>query len=108
MGKTNHVEERRNARRFQVSWDVNVRGTDQTGSCFDEVATLENLSSLGAFLHLPGRANLGDRLELQIKLPFKRNDWMTYAAEVVRLEQASSKDGVALKFDTAAPVFIAL
>jgi hypothetical protein len=107
MGKINHVEDRRNAGRFQVSWDVNVRGTDQTGSGFDEAGTLENLSSLGAFLYLARRVNLGERLELQIKVPFKRNNWMKYAAEVVRLEQASAKAGVALKFDSVVPVFIA-
>jgi hypothetical protein len=107
MGKRNHDEERRNARRFQVSWDVNVRGTDQTGSGFDEAGTLENLSSLSAFLYLPRRVNLGERLELQIKVPFKRNNWMKHAAEVVRLDQASAKAGVALTFDTAVPVFIA-
>jgi hypothetical protein len=106
MGKIKHVEERRNARRFQISWDVNVRGTDHIGSGLDEAGTLENLSSLGAFLHLPRQVNLGERLELQIKVPFKRNNWVKYAAEVVRLEQASGKAGVALKFDTAVPVFI--
>ena len=106
MGKINHDEERRNARRFRVSWDVNVRGTDQTGSGFDEATTLENLSSLGAFLYLPRRLNLGERLELEIKVSFKRKNWMKYGAEVVRLEQASAKAGVALKFDTAVPVFL--
>jgi hypothetical protein len=106
MGKANHAEERRNARRFQVSWDVAVKGTDQTGSGFDEAGTLENLSSLGAFLYLPTCVNLGERLELRIKVPFKRNNWMKYTAEVVRIEQANSRAGIALRFDTAAPVFI--
>ena len=105
MGRIKHDEERRNARRFQVSWDVNVRGTDQTGSGFDEAGTLENLSSLGAFLYLPRLVNFGERLELQIKVPF-RGDWMKYAAQVVRLEPESAEAGVALKFDTAVPVFL--
>lgn len=106
MGTRNHDEERRNARRFQVSWDVTVKGTDHAGSGFDETGTLENLSSLGAFLYLPKRVNLGEWLELEIKVPFKRNNWMKYTAEVVRIEQASSGAGIAVKFDTAAPVFI--
>ena len=106
MGKTQHDEERRNARRFQVSWDVVVKGTDHAGSGFDEAGTLENLSSLGAFLYLPTCVDLGERLEVQIKVPFKRNNWMKYTAEVVRLEQANSRAGIALRFDTAAPVFI--
>jgi PilZ domain len=105
MGRINHDQERRNARRFQVSWEVNVRGTDQTGGGFDEAGTLENLSSLGAFLYLPSLVNLGERLEVQIKVPFRSN-WVKYAAQVVRLEQESAEAGVALKFDTAVPVFL--
>ena len=105
MGRINQDEERRNARRFQVSWDVNVRGADQTGSGFDEAGTLENLSSLGAFLYLPRFVNLGERLELQINVPFRGN-WMKYVAQVVRLDQESGEAGVALKFDTAVPVFL--
>jgi hypothetical protein len=105
MGRINHDEERRNARRFQVGWDVNVRGTDQTGSGFDEPGTLENLSSHGAFLYLPRLVNLGEMLELQIQIPFRGNS-MKYAAQVVRLEQESAEAGVALKFDTVVPVFL--
>ena len=105
MGRINHDEERRDARRFQVSWDVNVSGTDQTGSGFDEVGTLENLSSVGAFLYLPRLVSLGERLELQIRVPFRGN-WMKYAAQVVRLEQESAEAGVALKFNTAVPIFL--
>jgi len=105
MGRINQDEERRNARRFQVSWDVNVRGTDQTGSGFDEAGTLENLSSLGAFLYLPRLVNLGERLELRINVPFRGNG-LKYAAHVVRMDQESAEAGVALKFDTAVPVFL--
>ena len=105
MDRISQNEERRNARRFQVSWDVSVRGTDQNGSGFDEAGTLQDLSSLGAFLYLPRFVNLGERLELQIMVPFRGN-WVKYAAQVVRLEQESAEVGVALKFDTAVPVFL--
>lgn len=107
MGKTPNDAERRKARRFQVSWDVAVKGTDQAGSSFDEAGTLENLSSLGAFLYLPRRVNIGERLELRIKVPFKRNNWMKYTAEVVRLKRASGRSGIGVKFDTPVPVFVA-
>lgn len=107
MGTTNHDEERRNARRFQISWDVEVEGTDQTGSAFNQGGTLENLSSLGAFLYLQRRVNLGERLELQIKAPFKRNNWIKYVSAVVRLEQSSNGAGIGVRFDTAVPVFVA-
>ena len=105
MARINHDDERRNARRFQVGWDVNVRGTDQTGNVFDEAGTLENLSSLGAFVYLPRPVYLGERLDVRIKVPFRGN-WVKYAAQVVRLEQESAEAGVALKFDTAVPLFL--
>jgi len=49
--------------------------------------------------------NLGERLDVQIKVPFRGN-WVKYAAQVVRLEQESAEAGVALKFDTAVPLFL--
>lgn len=107
MSKTNHNEERRNARRFQVSWEVAVTGTDEAGRRFKEAGTLQDLSSLGAFLYLSKRVNPGERIELQIKTPFKRNNWMKYSAEVVRLEPETIPHGLAVRFDTAVPVFLA-
>lgn len=106
MDKTQQNEERRNAQRFRVSWDVTVKGTDRSGSGFDEAGTLENLSSLGAFLYIPRFVNLGETLELQIKVPFKRNNWMTYMAKVVRLGVATERAGVGVRFDTAVPIFL--
>lgn len=105
MGKTSHNEERRNARRFDVDWDVAVKGRDQSGRCFDEGATLENLSSAGAFLYLTRKVNLGEKLELLIRVPFKRNNWMRYRAEVVRLEPTSARLGFGVRFETPMPVF---
>jgi PilZ domain-containing protein len=104
--KTNTDEDRRNARRFQISWEVAVKGTDEAGKRFDVAGTLENLSSLGALLHLPRCLNLAERLELQIKVPFKKNNWMRYTAEVVRVEQTSAGAGVGVRFDTAVPGFL--
>ena len=105
MIKTNYDEERRNSQRFQLNWDVFVNGTDQSGSCFVEAGSLENLSSIGALVYLPKSVDLGQRLELQIKIPFRRDNWMRYTAEVVRLEYASTRVGVGVRFDTAVPVF---
>ena len=106
MGKRDYDEDRRNTQRFQVSWEVAVKGTDRTGASFDQVGTLKNLSSLGAFLHLARRMDLGERLELQVSVPFKRNNWVSYRAQVVRVEHTGTRAGVAVKFDTARPVFI--
>ncbi len=106
MDKGSDYWDRRSARRFPVSWEVAVRGMNHTGASFDEAGTLADLSSLGAFLQMTKFVNLGERLELRVRIPFKRNSWITYEAQVVRVEQASTKSGVALKFDTALPGFI--
>ncbi|MEK6323813.1 MAG: PilZ domain-containing protein [Acidobacteriota bacterium] len=106
MVNSNRDEERRKARRFQVGWDVAVKGMDKAGRGFDEAGMLENLSSVGAFFYLPRRVPLGARLELRIKVSFKKNNWMKYAAEVVRVKKGSGKIGIAVKFDTARPVFM--
>lgn len=106
MAKSNRDEERRKARRYQVGWNVSVKGTDQAGRGFDEMGLLDNLSSVGAFLYLTRRLQLGARLEVQIKVPFKKNNWMQYSAEVVRVKRVSGNIGIAVKFDTARPVFM--
>jgi len=109
MVNSNRGAERRDARRFRVGWDVAVKGTDQSGTGFDEAATLEDLSSIGAFLYLPRPVRLGARLELRIRVPFKRNNWMKYSAEVIRVKKkATGNIGVAVRFETARPVFIEL
>ena len=99
------VLERRRARRFKVGWDVTITATDSSGSIFGEVGRLENLSSSGAFLFLTRYLNPGTRAEVCIRVPFKRENWMKYFGEVVRSEQMPAMIGIALRFDTARPVF---
>ena len=106
MGKTNYDEERRDSQRFQVNWEVAVKGADGSGSCFDEAGSLENLSSIGAFVYLPKHVDLGQRLELHIRIPLRRNNWMTYTAQVVRLGLVRTRVGIGVRFDTAVPVFV--
>ena len=106
MVKSNCDDERRKGRRFQVGWDVAVRGTDPTGRGFDESGTLGNLSSCGALLYLPREVSVGSRIELRIKVPFKKNNLMKYAAEVVRVKNQNVNVGIAVKFDAARPVFV--
>ena len=97
--------ERRRARRFTVGWDVTVKGTDDVGQSFDEVGVLENLSSTGAFFYLTRPLRIGAKLEVSIKVPFRRENWMKYSAEVVRIESGARRIGVAMKFDTVRPNF---
>ncbi|HZM90895.1 MAG TPA: PilZ domain-containing protein [Blastocatellia bacterium] len=104
--KTTYDEERRNSQRFRLDWYVAVKGTDPSGSSFVEAGSLENLSSKGAFVYLSKGLDLGQTLELQIKIPVRTDNWMNYTAEVVRLEHASTRVGVGVRFDTAVPVFV--
>lgn len=99
------VLERRRARRFRVGWDINVKGTDDAGLSFDEAGVLENLSSTGVFFYLPMPLRIGARLEVSIKVPFRRENWMKYSAEVVRIESGAKRIGIAMRFDTVRPSF---
>ncbi|HSB10896.1 MAG TPA: PilZ domain-containing protein [Blastocatellia bacterium] len=96
-------KERRHSRRFQVAWDMFVAGKDRSGCDFDEAATLANLSSGGAFFYAHRSLDPRATLELRVRVPFKRENWMKYAAQITRLEE---NDGVAVRFDEPRPVFI--
>ena len=95
--------ERRRARRFPVDWDVVVRGKDALGTMVDEAGSLMDLSSRGAFLSIPSQLRVGMRLELWIRMPSEPERWMSYAAEIVRLDQGSGGVGTATKFLAARP-----
>jgi hypothetical protein len=99
------VFEQRGARRFKVGWEAAVKGTDAAGASFGETARLENLSSYGAFLYLKRLVSVGARLELRIRVPFKKESWMRYSAEVVRVEDGAAEVGVAMRFESARPRF---
>ena len=95
--------ERRRARRFPVDWDVVVKGKDGLGSIVDEAGSLMDLSSRGALLFLPRQLRVGMRLELWIRVPSEPERWMTYGAEIVRLDQDRRGVGTATKFLAARP-----
>lgn len=97
------VPERRRARRFEVDWDVVVRGKDGLGSSFDEAGSLSNLSSRGALLSIPRQLRVGMRLELLIRMPSEPERWMAYPAEIVRIDKGRGGLGTATKFLTARP-----
>ncbi|HYP27758.1 MAG TPA: PilZ domain-containing protein [Blastocatellia bacterium] len=99
-------QERRKARRFDAAWEVSITGTDPSGSSFNETGTLENLSSTGAFLFLTRNFEVGERVDILIKIPFKSDNWMRYSAEIVRVEAAPPRIGVGMRFDTPRPAFV--
>jgi hypothetical protein len=106
MRKSDHSEERRAARRFEVTWAVVIKGKGRAGERLDETGTLQNLSSRGAFFLMPRPVQPGARLEIEIQVPMKEESWMKYSAKVVRVRRHEASFGVAVKFPTARPTFI--
>jgi hypothetical protein len=97
--------ERRGSRRFNVSWDAAVKGATIEGATFDEQGTLANISSTGAYLSLARPPALGAEMELWIRLPMAKDNWMKYPAQVVRVEGVAPQVGVAVRFHAARPSF---
>jgi len=105
MDKSFLDKERRSATRFGVKWSAAVKTQDPAGNDIYEAGTLENLSSFGAFLFLQNPKPLGEKIRLEIRIPFRNDNWMSYNAEVVRLELNEKNAGIAVRFDTARPQF---
>ncbi|MEW6211230.1 MAG: PilZ domain-containing protein [Acidobacteriota bacterium] len=100
-----HTVERRSSRRFNVNWDAAVKGATREGATFDEQGSLANISSTGAYLSLTKPPALGAEMELWIRLPMAKDNWMKYPAQVVRVEGVPPRIGVAMRFHTARPSF---
>ncbi|HET9531366.1 MAG TPA: PilZ domain-containing protein [Blastocatellia bacterium] len=99
------LPERRGARRFAVGWNVTIKGTDGKGREFDETGVLQNLSSSGAFLYLTRPLGIGSKVDVRIRLPFQKENWMRYEAEVVRVEGGQLKTGIGMHFCAVWPIF---
>ena len=96
--------ERRRARRFEVDWEVVVKGKDDLGSSVHELGNLRDLSSRGAFLSMVSHLKVGMRLELWIRMPSAPERWIAYTAEIVRIgEKGLGGLGAATRFLTARP-----
>ena len=100
------MHERRTSMRRSLKWKATIKGSDSSGASFGEDGLIENLSSTGAFLYLSRTVDVGTKLDLAILLPFQKETWMKYSAEVVRIENIPQKIGVGIKFDTIRPTFI--
>lgn len=101
------MEERRMSMRHSLKWQATIESRDTGGVRFDEAGVIENLSATGAFFYISRTVRVGTQLNLEIRLPLKKENWMKYSAEVVRVEPAASRIGVGIKFDTVKPEFIA-
>jgi PilZ domain len=95
--------ERRTGKRFAVNWPIKVEGRDGKHVINGE-GHLLNLSSGGALFDLAGPVCKGMRLDVYIKLPFKKDNWMKYTAEVLRIEDGESPR-TAVKFEGPRPRF---
>jgi len=98
-------DDRRGALRYKLNWAVRVVAKNRLDDHNGEVSTLHDLSSTGALAYLNRHFELGERVFVFVRLPFKKESWMTYSATVVRVVQQAIGTGVALKFDTARPAF---
>jgi PilZ domain len=97
------LTERRIGKRFAVNWPIKVEGGDGKQLISGE-GHLLNISSGGALVDLVGPIRQGMRLDVYIKLPFKKDNWMKYRAEVLRVEEGESRRA-AMKFEGKRPKF---
>jgi len=103
-GLPSETPDRRRARRFEVNWPATLTGEQPSGS-FQEHGSVANLSSSGALVKLDRDIEIGAKVQIEINLPFKKNNLMHYSAEVIRIQRHGESAGIAVKFDTPRPVF---
>jgi hypothetical protein len=96
--------ENRAARRYNVEWAVCVAGKDNSGNKFQETTKLKNVSSTGAAIVVKNTFEVGQNLDVFIRVPVKKELWMKHAAVVVRFNSTSGEIG--LKFYSSRPVFL--
>jgi len=86
-----------------VDWPIKIEGGDGRRAISGEGRVL-NISSGGALVDLAEPVRKGMRLDVYIKLPFKKDNWMKYVAEVLRVEDGPSYRA-AVKFEGPRPDF---
>jgi PilZ domain len=99
------VLERRKLPRHEADWQVKLTGRNAKGVRYFGEGVLKNISAGGAFLYTDRSAHVGERLDISIRLPLKSENWLVYSAEVVRVDCACPRTGVAIKFDSSWPAF---
>jgi hypothetical protein len=98
--------ERRSAHRFELRWPVRINGVESAGLPFEATGTVENISSRGALVYIERSPQVGSQLNVSIKVPFKRERWMQYTAEVMRVEDKDDRTEVAIRFSDPKPGFL--
>jgi hypothetical protein len=99
------LTERREVQRFQVDWAVKVSVMEADGSPSERTGTLRDISSKGAYGLFANRVEIRPSVKVMIRLPLWREEWMSYAATVLRVEHLDSGAGIAFSFDAVRPSF---
>lgn len=97
-------DDRRRAHRYKLNWEVRLIAKERIAER-ELIATLLDLSSTGALIHLETMLRLAESVLVFVKLPFQNETWMSYSATVVRVTEDTKGAGVALRFQTSRPEF---
>jgi hypothetical protein len=100
------IRSRRQSRRFRVAWPVVVRGFDQHGEAFQEFCFLKNLSPTGACLGLRRSLAVGATVEMDVRSPLSRKQWLRYFGKVIYAGQPHRPQATGIRFDSARPAFV--
>jgi hypothetical protein len=97
--------DRRKWRRYEVNWPFSIEGIDKNGQAFWANGSLCDISARGSSGYCFDPPDVGTRVVVSIKVPFKGDKWIRYLADIIRVEQAQSRTLIALKFESTRPVF---
>jgi hypothetical protein len=70
-----------------------------------ESGRVRNISSSGALLILKAGLEVGSRVEIYVRLPMEKANWMKYSGRVSRIDWLGSELLTAVSFDGARPEF---
>jgi len=99
--------ERREAKRFKVGWTIKVAPLDSNAPEWEEIGSLRDISSAGAYGLFANRIETRASVKVMIQLPLLQEKWISYPARILRVEALDSSLGVAFIFDAVRPAFVA-
>jgi hypothetical protein len=100
--------DRRKWQRYEVNWPFQIEGVDKYGHAFWADGVLHDISARGSSGYCLDPPEAGTRVVISIKMPVKGENWVRYLAEIVRVNDSQPGRFVAVKFESARPVFYTL
>jgi hypothetical protein len=88
-----------------VKWPFQIEGVDRHGHAFWANGVLQDISARGSSGYCFDPPELGTRVMVSIKVPFKGERYIRYLAEIIRVEEGQSRTFIALKFESTRPIF---